>query len=279
MKIFISKLLFFTTIPASIFILLELAIEIWRPVMLSEACLKELFCEQMNDYEWINEMEADSLIILAGSSSVRYGLSCNVLNELSEHKYSFVNIAMDARDPIETYFILNSLDRSNIKKMYFGLDPWIYAKRYYRHRQPYIYLDFLPLEAVRYQLYSDHSAMKKRYKGMITYIFRTTCNTVQTNLRPAIPNDYGSVALTRIPKNFNHSVSSWFETKKFGWSQLQFEYLTKIAVWCRQHSIQFEAFIPPKRSDFTKDYSVNAADIHNEYVSHLIKAGFDTPIF
>ena len=53
----------------------------------------------------------------------------------------FINLAMDARDPIETYFILKQIDLKDVKAVYFGIEPLIYTKRYYKYRNAYLYLD------------------------------------------------------------------------------------------------------------------------------------------
>ena len=90
--------------------------------------------DTQSTFNFQNQIKLDSIKILSGSSSVKYGLSCTVLNGLAQEKYKYVNIAYDARDPIVTYFILKNIDLKNVSTIYFGLDPWIYTKRYYiRH--------------------------------------------------------------------------------------------------------------------------------------------------
>jgi hypothetical protein len=276
MKQFISRLSIFLVIPLILFGSIELAIYKLKKNIFSEKNLENIFYEDGNKYNWIEKIRSDSLNILSGSSSVRYGLSCNKLNNLSSNNY--VNTAMDAGDPIRTYFILKSLNLKNVSNVYFGLDPWVYSKRYYKHRDKFMYLDFSFLEILKFSQEHDKSAMLKRYKSFIGFI--TPYKFVNSESKKfSIPKDFGSVALEREASNFNDSPSDWFQIEKYGWSEIQFEYLQKISELCYSRNWNFSVFVPPKRLDYLKVYRKECKSIHKEYLEHIDNTGFNSPIF
>jgi hypothetical protein len=254
----------------------ELTIYLIKEKIFSEDKLESIYKVEINDYAWINTLKCDSLVVLAGSSSVRYGLSCTELNNLSSNSYKYANIANDARDPIQTYFIIKNLDFSNISAIYFGLDPWIYAKRYYMHRNKYMYLDFSFKETLNFSQEHDKSALLKRYKSFFKYVFNTYESSNYKNT--TIPFDFGSVALEREAINFNEPASQWFQTDKYGWSDLQFTYLQKMSVLCQEKQVKFAVFLPPKRRDYCDIYKNNCASIHHEYVDKIVATGFNASI-
>lgn len=245
--------------------------------MLSEKNLEKIFTKEFSECFWINTLNKDSIIVLSGSSSVKYSLSCSLLNELSSHKYQFVNIAEDARDPMVTYFILKNLNLKKISAVYFGMDPWIYTKRYYKHRNNYLYSDFSFAESINYQKEQDNSTLLKRYKSIFSLFLSETNKNSKKNL--PIPEDFGSVPLNKTAENFNQLPDEWFELDKYEWSDIQFIYLKKIIDLCKINKIKFFMFVPPKRSDFTIAYKSNCKKIHKEFVDKLAKENIDAPIF
>lgn len=276
MKKFLVNLSIFIAIPLIPFSFLEVGICFFRENIFSENKLEHLFYKEMSDYKWINKIKSDSIIVLAGSSSVRYGLSCSKLNELNTDSSVYVNIAMDARDPIATYFIIKSLDLNRIDAIYMGLDPWIYAKRYYKHRNSYFYLDFKLIELFKYSKEHDKSAILKRYKSLLSILKNST--SIYSHSEINIPSDFGSVALNRTDVNFNDS-GDWFQIESYDWSDLQFTYLRKIQDYCAVNNIKFSLFIPPKRSDYSDSYKKYFKEIHFDYVTNLDKNGINAPIF
>ncbi len=276
MKHFILKTLLFISPPLIIISLLEGGIRFFYEDFFSETKLEQLFYKEISDYKWINNIDSDNLIVLAGSSSVRYALSCSRLNELNPDGYSYVNIAMDARDPIATYFIIKSLDLNKISSIYMGLDPWIFAKRYYKYRKGYLYLDFKLSELFKYSKEHDRNAFFKRYKNLLS-LFKNSTPAYYDSVTN-IPSDFGSVSLNRSDVNFN-DLRDWFQIESFGWSDLQFEYLRKIQDYCATNNIKFSLFIPPKRSDYSNSYKRNFKDTHIDYVNKLDENGITALIF
>lgn len=275
MRRFLFKIFYFILLPAIILFILEISILVMKPNLLSESSLDNIFGYSYYDYQWISNLKNDSLIFLAGSSSVKCGLSCSILNRLSEQKWGYVNIARLAGDPIETYFILKHLNLSKVRKIYFGLDPWIYTKTYYEHRIKYLYLDFSFIEALKYNFQHDNRCMLKRYLFFFKY---ETPRKHKTN-SDKIPDDFGSAAGEGVARNFNNPINKWFKIEEYGWSELQFQYLKKIEDLCKENRIYFAVFIPPKRSDYLNIYKTKCKQIHNEFIDNLNKVNFSAPIF
>lgn len=268
MEKFLRKMFVFILIPLFTIGILEIAIYFINDKIFKENSLDDLFYDESSQYSWINTMEADSIIVLAGSSSVRYGLSCNELNAHSDNQFKFVNVAMDARDPIASYFIVKNMNLKKVSAIYFGLDPWIYTKRYYKYRNKYMYLDFKFWDILLFSIEHDKSALLKRYKSLAELISLNKQKKAN-EMNSKVPSDFGSVALDKYAINFNDPINNWFQIDKYGWSDLQFNYLRKLKDLCKTKNIKFVVFIPPKRSDFSYIYQNECKSAHNEFVSKL----------
>lgn len=268
---FFLRVISFISLPVLLIFTVEIYISCNKQKIFSEEKLDKVFQKTYIDYNWINHIKKDSLAFLTGSSSVKYGLSCIVLNNLSGNNTGYVNLALDARDPIETYFILKHLDLKRVKSVYFGLDPWIFTKNYYKHRNSYLYLDFGFLKMLKYCSEQDETALVWRYISLIRSFIKTKSPKEDITFEK-IPYDFGSVALDKIPINFNIDIADLFKIEKYGWSELQFEYLNKIALLLNYRNISFTLFVPPKRSDFSGNYRTKCAETHKEFVSVLEKS-------
>jgi hypothetical protein len=278
MRNFFLNLFYFILLPTILFVVTEISISLLKDKILSEQNLELLFKQEALEYGWIKDIKSDSLAFLAGSSSIKYGLSCSILNGLSNKKIKYINIADIKRDPIQTYFILKNIEITRVSSIYFGLDPWIYSKRYYKFKNNYLYLDFSPIEILLYSLEHDNNALTERYKCFLSYLFPKAINNNQSKIMD-IPLDFGSVALTVKPKNFNEPIDSWFQLEKYGWSELQFNYLKKLSELCKERGIKFYVFVPPKKSTFNEVYKAKCKTIHEQYVSNILSRGFNVPIF
>jgi len=198
-------------------------------------------------------------------------LSCRELNRLAADSLAFINLAADARDPIETYFILKQLDLSAVKAMYMGIDPWIYTRNYYRNRHQYLLLDLPFAKALRYSKDYDLRLFAKRYKALFHF---PDPDHPAAKVQTAIPAEFGSVALTKKPVNFNDPLSKKFRLKEYGWSELQFTYLKKIDSLCNSKGISFTTFYPPRRMDYINDYESNCRDIQASFLAQSHQSGF-----
>jgi hypothetical protein len=102
---------------------------------------------------------------------------------------------------------------------------------------------------------------------------------MQINKNFIIPADFGSVQLNSNPANFNERVVSWFQIDKYGWSELQFVYLKKIVDLCKSKNVKLNFFIPPKRSDFTLEYSTSCQRLHSDYLIKFDKVISNNKVF
>ena len=277
MKHFLKKIFVFTFLLLIPFFLLEFSIETSRDSFFKESSLEKNYKNDANGYAWINKLNNKPINIVSGSSTVRYGLSCKQLNELNQDSSVYINFAMDARDPIQTYFILKNVNLYNVKTVYFGLDPWIYGKKYYKHlHQSILYLDFTFFECLLYFKEHDKSAFSKRYKAYFDYISNSKKGNSLKN--EIIPKDFGSIALEHTALNFS-TLNDIFQTNKYGWSSLQFEYLKKIETLCDENKIKLNLFVVPKRSDYSKFHKNNFVKYHEEYLNKMAEISMKSPIF
>lgn len=278
MKLFLKKTILIILTPLLPITLIELYISYNHDYIFKEINLQSNYSNDFRKHNWIQSLKSDSVNLLSGSSTVLYGLSCEKLNSLSTDNSVYANIAGNARGPIQTYFILKSLKLNSVRRIYFGLDPWVYTKKYYKHRNSMLYLDFNIFESLRYMKEHDESILIKRYKAICKFIFKKNKTPDDTILTIPIPKDFGSKTLNRKPKNFN-SFDNTFQLQSYGWSKLQFIYLKKIEDLCKENNIDFLIFIPPKRSDFSKYYLVNYKKELNDYKKLLIETRIESPIF
>jgi len=277
MRKFLYGLLYFSLPLLAALLLLETGIGLGKKSLFSERKLEKVFRNSGNAYNWVSSVTHPRQVLLLGSSTVKYGLSCTLLNEHSRDSLAFINLAADARDPLETYFILRQTDLTRVKAVYYGIDPWIFAKTYYKNRNGYLYLDMDPLTAARYGLRQDPRVLPKRYGSLFKSLFFRTVARAKTG-KQEIPRGFGSAVMSRLPINFNEPVFEKFQLEQWGWSDLQFEYLQKIVQLCEDKNISFTAFYPPKRSDFIADYNAKCREIHATFLEKLKAAGFTTPI-
>lgn len=254
----------------------ELFIRLGHKELFTEQKLEKAYQSSGKTYQWVSKINHPNKVLLLGSSSILYGLSCTQLNEFSKNSSAFINLGGDARDPIETYFILKQIDLTDVKSAYMGLDAWVYTRSYYKNRNSYLYLDFDLKNAFRYSFERDLRLFPLRYKRLIESLFPVS-NIKNVSEQP-VPIDFGSSILRRKPTNFNDPVYNKFQLEKWGWADLQFEYLQKITQLCKSRNISFIAFYPPKRFDFVTDYKTKCADIHASFLQKLSDVGFIYPI-
>lgn len=275
MRKFLYRFLLFSLLPLLTLLVLEIWISTKHKQLFQEEKLEQVFRQKANAYQWVNSIKHPKKVFLLGSSSIKYGLSARELNRLAADSLAFMNLAADARDPIETYFILKQLDLSTVKAMYMGIDPWIYSRNYYRNRHQYLLLDLPFAKAVRYSKDYDLRLFAKRYKALFHI---PDPDHPAAIVQTAIPADFGSVGLTKKPVNFNDPVSKKFRLKEYEWSELQFIYLNKIDSLCHSMGISLTTFYPPRRMDFINDYESNCPDIQASFLTQLQKSGFTKPI-
>jgi hypothetical protein len=232
--------------PAFAIIVLVCGITIFFPrsEKVSEDKLIIAYKDQIQSYKWTAEVDSIDGIIL-GSSTLRYGLSSNLLK--SKEYAQWVNFSMDARDPIVNYILLKEYySKIKPKIVLVGLDPWIFSKKYYQHRNTILLNDLNSMEKLNYLISVDHFLPIKLIEN---YLNKSEINKPK---KITIPSDFGSVKLKRTAVNFNEVKEDWFEISKFGWSNIQFEYLLKIKNFCHANGIILVFVVPPKRKDYVE---------------------------
>ena len=169
MKKFAVKILGFLLLWVVLIGIIEVLISINREDFFTEKSLSEIYDQEHKEYKWINKLPNDSIVLISGASTVKYGLSCTQLNELSKNKYAHINIGWNARDAVSTYYILKNLDLTKVKKVYFGLDDLPFGRRYYLVRNKCLYMDLNYVQTLKYQLFLDHSIHQKRTKSFLLH--------------------------------------------------------------------------------------------------------------
>ena len=279
MKKFIRHIAFFFIPLLMFFVFLEILSNKMKDKILSVTSLRKTLGNIECEYQWIEKITHPHKVLLLGSSTVKYGLSCSILNKLSGDSLKFINLGANARDPIVTYFLIRNIDLKGVDAMYMGLDPWIYSKNYYIHRNKIMYSDFSTAEAATYFKKQDRQIFQTRWKNLASYFMGSSSLGNCISADQQIPGDFGSMKMEQQPLNFNDPVQDKFKVNIFGWSTLQFIYLLKIEKYCRQNGIAFFVFIPPKRSDFCNAYKSYSLPVHAEFVKHLEDIHFQSPIF
>ena len=270
MKSFLIKLIKFISLPLAFVLLSEFIIWIYKTDIYSEKKIDKIFSMTYANYHWLNNIPQKPTVLFCGNSAVRHGLNCQLLNELSKDSLSFINIGYDARDPIETYFMLKHFDLKNIKSIYFGIDPIEYTKGFYKNRSYYYYLDLNLPSCINYFRKDDNMVFFRRYQKLFEY-FNTPVEIYSKSTQ--VPKGLGSTIITAPPVDFNDLVFEKFQIDTYGWSELQFEYLHKISKLCKEKKIDFYALIMPRRSDFTAKYIRDCKEIQL-YFQNKIKNDF-----
>jgi hypothetical protein len=217
-----------------------------KKYVINESRLEEAYTEDIYYYQWIKDVDSVQGFIF-GSSSLRYGLSSNML---SDSNGRWLNLSKDARDPVVFYLLLKKyFPLKKPKKVIVGLDPWIFTKGYYYHRAQLMYLDLNSRQTFR--IYKKDPS-----------VYFTKCREVLKPYLPhsspgkpfnsGIPEDYGSAKLAKAARNFQKIDETWFEVKRYGWSEIQFDYLRRIKDFCKANGIELIFVIPPKRADYNE---------------------------
>ena len=246
-----NKFFKYTLINIGIPVILYFAVLLLPQVKIPGNMLQHVYTGDIDNTNWVDHFDSVYGVIL-GSSTLKYGVSCN---EIKRNNETWVNLSMDARDPVMFYFILERLfAHQKPKVVLVGLDPWIYSKRYYRYRNPIMYFDLTPSERIRYFIDQDKSMPKKMYKDVLSFLYfkiHPPENKPFTagQLLP-IPEDNGSVKLKLRSINFEEVKDDEYEIDKYGWSVIEFEYLEKIVQICKDNNTRLVFIFPPKRNDY-----------------------------
>ena len=267
MKLFLKKVLKFISIPLVIILVCESCIIIFKNDIFSDNKFEKVFDKPIHLNKWVNCLPKKNTVLIGGNSTVRFGFNPKLLNQLAHDTISFVNIGFDARDPIESYFILKNLDLSMVSRLYFAIDPIIYTRTFYKNRFHYYYMDYSFMECVNYFGAHDNMVFFDRYINLYDYFFSSDKSKLRNNT--IIPPDLGAKITMEAPKEFNPAVRETFQLNEYGWSDLEFKYLQKIVELCKSNMIDFYAVTMPRRTDFSKKYLRECKDIQKQIDSRL----------
>jgi len=212
---------------------------------LPEPVLENAYRNEITSYNWVNTLDSVNGFIL-GASTLRYGLSAS---RLKTNDSLWVNFSMDARDPLVCYLLLKQYYASKKPSVIlFGLDPWIFSKRYYINEEKIMYLDLNAHETYSF-LKLDKSVFFTKFRKLFD-LYLSGNKKIKNDDSFTVPQDYGSVKLTEKAKNFDEIHNDWFEINKFHWSEIEFEYLLRIKDFCHKNNVKLVFIISPKRKDF-----------------------------
>ncbi len=210
----------------------------------TEQALQNAYATSIDEYAWVSRTGPAQGFLL-GSSTIRYGVSCSLLRSDDSLWYNF---AMDARDPIVSYLVLEKYwPLKQPRTVIVGLDPWIYAKAYYVNRRPIMYLDLDGPTTWKYRR-EDRNVIFSKGKEYLKYKFLRTAAHAEGDT--VVPADFGTATLTRKAANFNWIRRNIFSIDDYGWSSMQFYYLEQIKRYCDERGVRTIFVIPPKRADF-----------------------------
>ena len=224
---------------------------------------------------WIKSLENTPKLILMGSSTIRYGLSPkNICDHSTYSDGEVVNAAFDAATPIQNYYLYKEIETrlDPVATVIYGVDPWVFSKRYYRYDTRLQVYWNLPQRFYAYSkgfIFFDSVLWGK---NPISSIVKLVYNSYKKHLisgHMSIPKDFGAVQLKQNPKNFNDPVATWFDYEIFEFSDLQFKYLAKMQQEIQKTDKTFILLFPPKASGWRKDYRTQCQEIEGAFLEKL----------
>ena len=221
------------------------------------------------NYTWLAKLSKSPKLLLMGSSTMVYALSPGVISEQSNlEKDEIVNLAMNARTPIQSYFLYKNFESyfDSVKIVVYGFDPWIFSKKYYTFDLRVQVLWNLKERWYAFRKFNPRCAI---LGGEMYTIIKSVHNLF---FKPAytlldIPEDNVAKVLKQIPKNFSQPVSEWFIYDYFSMSDLQIKYIAKLQQAVEQSGAQFVLFLPPKKTEWLDDYRSTCSHIDEDLIS------------
>ncbi len=199
---------------------------------------------------WVTRLAHPPRIVLMGSSTVAFGLDATMFLDA-------VNLAAPARTPIQSLALYERLGDvvAHADTLLYGLDPWVFTQEYLK-RDPV--------------LGDPHGIAGFR-------IYRRILQWEPKLVVGPIPEMRGTQILTDIPKNFGEPIVTWFGEDRM-WDEASFESLEKIISLASENGTAVFLWIPPRRSDWRKDYDACCSDIETEFMVRIRAISIDIPI-
>lgn len=199
---------------------------------------------------WVTRLAHPPTFLLMGSSTVAYGLDATMFSDAA-------NLAAPARTPVQSLALFERLGDvvAHADTIIYGLDPWVFTQDYQK-RDP-----------VRGQ---PHGISGFR-------IYRRILQTEPKLVIGPIPDMQGTRILTDIPKNFDGPVDDWFGEDRM-WDEASFTSLEKLITFAQENGTTVLLWIPPRRSDWRRDYATCCSDIETEFMARIRAISSDIPI-
>jgi hypothetical protein len=185
-----------------------------------------------------------------GSSTVAFGLDATMFSDA-------VNLAAPARTPVQSLALFERLGDvvAHADTLLYGLDPWVFTQEYQK-RDP-----------VRGQ---RHGISGFR-------IYRRILQSEPKLVVGPVPDMRGTQILTDIPKNFDGPVTEWFGEDRM-WDEASFASLEKLIIFAQENGTTVILWIPPRRSDWRREYEMCCSDIETEFMARIRAVSSDIPI-
>ena len=227
-------------------------------------------------YTWIRHLPYPPKILLMGSSTVQYNLHPGVIAQNSPYRMGeIINLGWNARTPLQSYYLFKTMEKDlkSVQKVYYGIDPWVFSRKYYEHDA------LMPVDwNLRERLFFIKDK-EKFDKALLGGVLWPVLSRVAKNCFKMVrdkgedpgwtPGDLGANSLTQKTKNFNMTAEEWFYHDVFDFSDLQFAYLKKLKEECERKGIQFILLIPPKTKQWRTDYAEKNKAMDDIFVRKL----------
>jgi hypothetical protein len=221
---------------------------------------------------WLESPKIQTKVVLIGSSTVRYGLSPEIVAETSEYEQSeIVNISGDAYTPmINSHIWKEHADAlSNARLVLYGMDPWIFYQHYYRNKD-FMRLHWTYRQRIEHVRGSYSSANPDI--GLLTgmYSRRVLKRIVEDQWWPRAfmlrGRDNGSSILRRPPRVTTRANTRAFfgDTSRFPLSSIYLERLAEIKERVEAQGGIFVLVFPPKTRAWVESYQNTCAELDRE---------------
>lgn len=234
--------------------------------------------------EWIRGGDVHPRVAIMGSSTAYYSLNPREISTVSgDRDGEIVNLAANARTPIESYFVYESMEEQlgSLEYVFYGVDEWIFSRLYFEH-DPMLTVLWNARERLHFVVRGDR-LVQAVFGGELRPIFRSLARRTASWRRSVgardgavkAPELYGASVLDRKPANFYDEVPDWFQRDVFSFSDLQFEYLSRLRKAVEKRGGRFVLLRMPRSSAWRRDFEENCNGIDREFQAKLSEYSLD----
>lgn len=214
--------------------------------------------------QWVKEDGLKPKVVFLGSSMTRHSIIPEIIiNNLELNSGEVVNLGMNAATPYEMYLTYrkNIHSFNNAELFIYNLDPWIFSKRYYRHKK----FEKILWSLNEWKKYSFDPDVKDfvSYKNNLLDESRKS-----TKYRRPIFKDYGYAPLecnAEFKLATKQEVVDYFhdilDDGSLAISDFQISYLSRLKKQVESSGAQFLILLVPNHESYTE----NIANYNNKY--------------